>query len=227
MKKYLIALMICLPAVCGPALQAGAQEYDGKEKTAYRWTIAMQPLYLANGGLRVDVERKLNRPGSWLQLGVSGFYRGKFEPGEYEYREGWSNFNTCFKDISRHRGIGVGLSFKQFFRDRCFYWSGGVQYAYHRVYYHGYVMDPYTEDGLTYYERNWREVCQQFNKWLPHLLLGYQPSLGDSVFLDLYLGCGYAVSNYDKDKLRFDSDFTGHGYRGFRLVSGVRFGVAI
>ena len=210
-----------------------------KEGPLPKYTLAVQPLFLSNGGLKIDVERRLNSPDDWLYFSVSSYYRGKYDgrydgrydrkyDGEHDGRYyGWENFNTNFTPVNRFHGYGLEMAYKRYFPRTKAYWSAGLSYTYHNVYYADWVYALFEKDGLIFCEYMETEVKQTFNKLLPNVCVGAMTSLHSRVFLDVYAGIGYSYSFYDKDKKPFNKSVFEYGYRGIRPLGGIRVGVTL
>lgn len=211
---------------------ASAQEEYSREYVLPKYTIAVQPLYLFNGGLRADFEKQLDSPGKWLQFHVSGFILPEkeidyqnYRTHYYYYDNSWGTFNSNFNDILGLYGFGLGSAYKYLFKHSSFYFSAGLNYNFYNVTYANYGLESFVEDGMTFYEYRYSPAVQNFHKFRPNANIGIQSSLSNLVFYDFYIGLGYAYSLYDKSKKAFDSTIFGYGYRGLTISGGFRIGV--
>lgn len=235
MKRYLALIIIIsgLVIIGGKHSEAQSLKESGtlnpdakgeiRKDGLPRYTIAVQPLILSNGGLKIDFEKRLKQSKNWLQLGLTGFYRPRYK-GDHD---GWENFNSDFDPLNKYNGFGVDVNFKHFFGSNFFWWSAGLGYTYHEVYYNTWGYDSYKEEGLTFYEYVEKEQRQVFNKVYPNISIGIQSSLRRLFFIDAFLGLGYAHSFYDKGKRAFDDNMFGYGFRGMRCHGGVRIGMPL
>jgi len=209
MKKNLL-MFLCLFACC----LVNAQRKN---------TVALQPLYVFNGGLRLDVERQLASPSHWLQLSISGYYL----PNQDDFYESWITSNSDFEEFNLLKGIGAGLAYKYFFYSNLLYSMPAISYNYYEVGYNGYGYFPYMEDGLTKYEYRLKDSNQYFNKLNGSLSAGFQTPLTRAFFFDCYLGIGYSYSSYKKDRIVFNKDnIFGFERRGLTVTTVIRLGFA-
>lgn len=214
----LIILILCL----GFVSNANAQKKKLNMDNFPKYTLAIQPFYMYNGGLRLDFEKQLDNPRNWLQLNIAGYYLPMRE-NSYEY---WETPNSDFDNFSGLKGGGIGAAYKSIFYGTGIYYSAGLNYAHYRVSYPSFEFVKYQEDGLTFYEGRETTINQIFNKFTSSLCIGVQSSLNRTFFFDTYLGLGYSYSFYDKNKWAMNDNPWSFGHRGFHLTGGIRFGVA-
>lgn len=216
-KTILKIFTLAISLLAGPLLIA-------QDTISYpQYTVAIQPFYLADGGLRFDFEKQLGSPKQWLQLGIAGYYLSdkSNNPGDY-----WETISSGGDNIMSLKGAGIWINRKAFIpSSRFVYISGGLSYKYLDVGYTGRGYIPYIEDGMQFYEYSDYKDNQVFNKVTGSLCLGLQTSLRYRIILDTYLGLGYTYSFYDEDKPSFNHDMFGYGYRGVTLIGGIRLGV--
>lgn len=219
MKTY-IKLFLLLFSI-GFTTNSIAQE---KTQSDYpRYTIAVQPFYLLNGGLRVDFEKQLGNSKRWLQANISGFYL----PHKDESSSTWETMNSDYDPFCKLNGLGIGFAYKSFFYRPSLYYSAGVSYTHYRVTYSDFDYFEFEEDGLKYYEYFQADHRQIFNKLTASLCLGIQSDVRKKMFFDTYLGIGFSHSFYDDRKRNYNDNVLGYGYRGFHVTGGVRIGFGI
>ncbi|MDR2388358.1 MAG: hypothetical protein LBD89_01040 [Tannerellaceae bacterium] len=208
-----LVLLLCL--LIHP--RAEAQETLPK---SYKNTLAFQPLYWVNNGLRIDYERQLKTPAQWLQLSAIGYY----VEGNDTF---WTLWDTT-RDIHNAWGAGMEANYKYFPFGRIFYVSGGVSAARFVVKYDriipGYTS--YEEEGLRYWEPLWESVdeSQRFTRFGTNFYAGVQNRASHHFLIDVYAGFGRLYSLYDKEKYYPDNDLNTLSYRGVSLTLGFRIG---
>ncbi|MDR2129812.1 MAG: hypothetical protein LBP56_01360 [Odoribacteraceae bacterium] len=183
-----------------------------------RYTVAWQPFYAINGTARFDFEARIKER-KWLQASLFAHAVTNKEDEEWVFLSGG-------EDLSRLRGMGLGLAYKYFFH-RWFYGSAGITYNNYRVRYTDDVIRSYREDGLTFHEYlTDQEVQQHFDKFSTSWTIGLQSTLRHVFFVDLFVGLGYAYSFYDEAKKPYDDGPFSFGHCGLFPTGGLRFGFA-
>lgn len=215
----LIMLTLCL----GFLSNANAQKKKPNMDDYPKYTLAVQPFHMFNGGLRLDFEKQLDSPKNWLQLSVSGYYLSH-KNNSWDY---WETPNSNFDKFSGLKGGGINAAYKSIFYGTSVYYSAGLGYTHYRVSYPGFEFIKYQEDGLTFYEGRETSANQNFNKISSNLCIGFQSRLNSTFFFDIYLGLAYSHSFYDKNKLAFDENPWGFGYSGLHFTGGLRFGITM
>lgn len=218
MNRYLKQAVLFILVIVATGIHA---QYTNNMENYPKYTLAVQPFYLDNGGLRFDVERQLNNPKNWLQLSISGFYL----PHKNNRIEYWKTSNSDYESFNKLNGLGTGLAYKSIFYSTSLYYSAGLSYTHYRVTYSDSNYHRFMEDGLTFYEYYQSNQRQIFNKLTGSLCFGVQSSLNRIFFIDAYLGLGYSYSFYDEKKKPFNDNMYGYGYRGLHVTGGVRFGI--
>ncbi|MFV0417625.1 MAG: hypothetical protein ACK5KT_02675 [Dysgonomonas sp.] len=218
MNRYMKRAVLFFFVIVATSIHA---QYKNNMDNYPKYTIAVQPFYLLNGGLRFDFEKQLNSPKNWLQLSISGYHL----PYQNSNWDWWETPNSNYDPISKLNGLGAGAAYKSIFYSTSVYYSAGLSYTHYRVTYSGADYHKFVEDGLTYYEYYRSDQKQIFNKLTASLCLGIQSTLNNLGFFDAYLGLGYSHSFYDASKRAFDDNQFGYGYRGLHVTGGVRFGI--
>jgi hypothetical protein len=224
MNKLLVILSILLYAApIIPELSAQAEKKPAPAKLPHqekRYTVAIQPLYLYNNGMRLDFEKRIKDMPAWIQISPL-IYRVPKTDSDYNQ---WLLFSD--EEVGSLWGGGLEVNYKYFFnKQESFYVAGGVSYIYHGIKYYDTRLHPFTEDGLIYqsYERS---LCkQQINKWGANAYIGYQLPTRSFLF-DMYFGFGYRHSvESDKQPNRFNNNMFSPGYSGTIVTTGFRIGV--
>jgi hypothetical protein len=200
------ALFVALALAC--ALQAGGQE------RVPRYMLAVQPFRWITGEFGLDFDRRMENPRHWVQARLFAL--------AYDDNEG----EVFAEDFTRMRGAGVEGAYKVFFYRR-FYCSGGGGWRLNRVRYKEDMLHAYEEDGLTFHEYLFDQPARRtFNKLSVFGQLGVQTTFESFLFMDAYLGIGYAYSFRGGEGPAFNGDIYSFGYRGLFPRGGLRFGVS-
>jgi len=223
MKKILSGIMLLiLSSSITNRLQAQNISIS-QEGITPKYTLAVQPFVLSNGGLRLDFERQLHHPHHWLQLGITGYHLP-----EISAEEDRVHFAGYDNEIKGLKGVGIHGSYKLFLPStwESFYTMGNLSYTFQQVKYMDTGYHSFIDDGMKYYEYSTIMQSQKFNRMGINAFIGFQSPLIKNIFLDFYAGIGYAVSLYDKNKKHFDTSILDYGHNGITIGGGVRIGVA-
>jgi hypothetical protein len=200
-----------------------------QEKPLPNYAVSVEPLFLYNGGLRLNVEKRLT-PKQWIELNVTGYRLPEHKMDDDNYynnswwnNDGWITSNADFNSFSKLSGAGLGGTYKYYFYSSN-YVSGGISYAYSGVQYKDYTFHPYTEEGLTYYSYGLHNVNQDFHRLAGNLCIGTRSAFYHAYLIEFYGGLGYTHSFYDKDKRTYDETMFGFGYKGMTITFGFKFG---
>lgn len=202
--------------------------WQERTESQHRYTIALRPIYLSQNGLKLDFEYELNTPGEWLQFELIGHYAPEYKEydnGYYDrYYTGWSQeFLSGGSTYHSLLGVGGGIAYKSFFSRDGWYYSAGLTFNYFDVEYFGAVYTKKVEDGLNFYVREEKITSTKFYKPEVNFNVGKHFALGRSLFLDAYIGLGYAYSFYDSDNKFSDYSYA-FGGRGLLFNAGFRIG---
>lgn len=205
---------------------AVAQSQGIREEKQRNYTIGLHPSLFIDGGLSLEVEKRLGDTKKWLGVRLTGYSLPYEEPSPHYYwgsRE-WQTIQSGGEYFNRQSGVGLRLSYKQFFHKEMLYWGGGLNYSYFDITYQSEGYEPFEEDGLTFYRYRAGDTRQYFNKLNPFLSFGIQSPLRKRFFIDGFLTLGYSHSFYKSDRKAFDDTIFGFGYRGVTLGIGGRVG---
>ncbi|MDR2691653.1 MAG: hypothetical protein LBB73_05055 [Dysgonamonadaceae bacterium] len=196
------------------------------EPVSPRYAFSLEPLYLYNGGLRLNVEKRL-KPKDWLELNITGYYlpHNKIETREYQ-RGDYFTSNSEFDYISGLSGLGIGSAYKHYFF-RSFFVGGGASYTLYRVQYPALGMCKYREGELDFYEYQYLDLRQIFNKFTTHISIGGRSSFRHRLFIEYYFGLGYAHSLYHSGKEAYNRSPFGFGHTGAYPATGIKIGFNI
>jgi hypothetical protein len=183
------------------------------------YTIAIHPIYLYNGGMRLDVEKRIGNTPAWLQAGVTGHFLSR-KNDKYNY---WT---LAGGSVNYLLSGGLDLNYKRFFNKKeSFYLAGGCSYSHYNIEYYDKYLVSYPEDNLVYYRYKYGNLKQNINKLGLNLLIGYQ-SPRPAFLFDIFAGLGYRRSfKKNKEIELFDDYMIAFGYSGVVFITGVRFGV--
>ncbi|MDR3338625.1 MAG: hypothetical protein LBT25_00770 [Candidatus Symbiothrix sp.] len=214
---YISLLFLYLQALSGSSYAQSA------EKPLPRYAFSIEPLYLYNGGLRINAEKRLTQK-EWFELSVTPYYLPPYD-NNYDY-SGWSTSNAGFDYFSKLQGIGIGAGYKLYFSP-LFFINPGVSYTFYKVKYPGYDFHPYQENDLTLYTYGYEQITQHFNKYTLSFCFGGRTPFKRLFFVEYYGGVGQSFSFYDSRKKPFDETMFGFGYKGIYLTTGVKLGFNI
>ena len=195
-----------------------------------RYAISLEPFYLCNGGLRLNLEKKL-QSNNWMEVNLSGYSlpHSDMQPS-YSYGRdlgGHLVSNADFTRISGLKGLGIGGSYKHYFYYPFFFVNSGINYTWYKVESPLYDYVLYQEDGLNYYDYTWTYKHQQFHKLTAQVALGLRTSSKYQFFLEHFVGLGYAYSFHDNNQPNYSKTMLGYGYRGLYLTIGLKIGLNI
>ncbi|MDR1631491.1 MAG: hypothetical protein LBR97_01160 [Dysgonamonadaceae bacterium] len=200
------------------------QQYS--EITFPRYAVSLEPFYLYNGSLRLNVEKRLES-NDWIELNITGYYLPHDEIETRKYKGGsYFTSNSDFERFSGLSGLGIGSAYKHYI-SRYFFMSAGASYTCYHVRYADISFSKFQEDGLEFYEYKYQDFRQIFNKFTANLSIGARSTFRRTLFIEYYLGVGYAHSLYNKDKKAYDSYAFGFGYKGIYPTSGFKIGFNI
>lgn len=238
MKKILTLIIATLWAASATTLRAQQQTptesdapqwrnyrkclIDWKEPQAgeNRYTVGLRPGYLINFGLKADFEFELHKGGRWLQFELAGRRSG----WRHGY-ESWENFESGFYSFSKIDGFGFGAAYKQFLSSNGWYFSAGAMFNYYNVHHPGTIMVNFTEDGTSYQRYEKGMLNTRYYKPAVNINIGKHIAFTRHLFIDLYIGLGYARSFFDGAPNIFDhgNPFT-MAYSGILCSGGFRIG---
>ncbi|GHT40487.1 hypothetical protein FACS189437_06140 [Bacteroidia bacterium] len=227
MKHSKLILLSCLFLFSG-LITLHAQD---AEKKLPRYAVSVEPFYLYNGGLRLNVEKRLSDK-EWLELNITGYHLSHRDIRAnnflwWSYEEGGHfTSNSDFEQFSGLKGLGIGSTYKKYFYGTCFV-STSASYAYYNVEYPAWNFHPYVEEDLTFYEYGLKDTHQHFNKIAGNLCIGAHSSFRHAYSIEFYGGLGYAHSFYNQDKKAYNETVFGFGYRGIHPVFGMKIGFNI
>jgi hypothetical protein len=215
-RKTIIALF--LYALCLPASQSVKAQDETPE--TFKHTLAIQPLYWVNNGLRIDYDKQLHNPRSWLQISAIGYHADK-----NDFWIPWMPDQT----FNRAWGAGLEVNYKWFVSGRQrLYLSGGLAAAHFNVSHNKTLMQyiGYEEDNLTYYEPHWikYETSLYFNRLGTNFSIGIQNRPTRRFLLDCYAGIGHVHTFYNRLESYPDNYYGSLTYQGLTLTLGLRIG---
>jgi hypothetical protein len=196
------------------------------EVTPPRYAFSVEPLYLYNGALRVNAEKRIES-NNWLELNIAGYWLPHEKIETREDKSGsYFTSNSNFERFAGLGGASIGGTYKHFL-SRSFFMSLGVSYTCYRVWYTDFEFNKYREDDLTFYEYRYQDFTQIFNKFAGNFSLGARSDFQHSLFIEYYFGIGYARSFYNKNKRAYDDAPFGFGHNGIYPAAGIKLGFNI
>jgi hypothetical protein len=203
-----------------------------QDRTEPRYAFSIEPLYLYNAGLKLNLEKQL-KPKEWVEVNLTGYYLpySKIENryaiffGDYQ-DGGYFTINSVFQRFSKLNGGGIGGAYKRYVF-KSIVVSANISYTYYDVQFPSWEFYKYEEDGLIFYDYGRREVHQYFNNMKISLLAGMRTSFRRAFFAEYFIGLGYAYSFHDKDKKAYNESPFGFGYRGIYPTIGIKLGFNI
>lgn len=218
-------------------------------KDMQRYTVSISPLRLLSGGLKVDFEKELARPGQWIATGLTIYFLPEMYDRNDYLTKGDNNrwgYYSGFEDFQRMWGLGSSVFYKNIFSRRGWYFATGVKIEYFNV---GLMVNsyvPYTEEGQTYYDYTRALSCKDYVKPSAEIYIGKHMAVSRRCYFDLYAGLGGTYSIYRNDGRHLNTaysynslnqpatytyqrfgDINGFAYRGIYPVAGFRFGVLL
>ncbi|MDR0768396.1 MAG: hypothetical protein LBE71_00580 [Dysgonamonadaceae bacterium] len=199
-------------------LEAPVLPYDEDEIPRYAFSI--EPLYMYNGSLRLNVAKRLES-GDCIEANITGYCLPHNNTGNY------ITANSDFEQIIGLGGLGVGSTYKYYIL-QSLYIGGGASYTYYRVQYRNLDFYGYeAEDGLTFYKYQYQNCSQTYNKFTANLSIGIHSTFHRTFLVEYYFGLGYAHSLYNKNKAAYNSTPFGFGYRGMYPAAGIKIGINV
>ena len=218
-KLFIIALFMCC---LFPSILLQAQT----KKALPRHAISVEPLYLLNGGLRLNLEKKLS-PTDWIELNLTGYWlpHRDLDPNYYgdQHTGGYWISNADFHRISKLSGFGIGATYK-YYLFSFFMINPSLSFTRYNVESSVYDFVPYKEDGLNFYEYIWTYKQRPFHRLTSQFTISLRTPSKNPFFLEHYVGFGYAYSFYDKSTLNYNQTMFGYGYRGYIITLGLKLG---
>ncbi|MFB6343939.1 hypothetical protein ACE1ET_19615 [Saccharicrinis sp. FJH62] len=213
MKNLILTTILCLFIL---PLHAQTESDNVTQNLDWQFSIGIVPQYAIISGMRLDFDLKLKQT-QYLTLAPQMYYN--------------ENYTLFYPESTDMKGAGLNVNYRYIFsqngKPEGPYVGAGLVYKYYTLKYWGDEWVDYVELGNTYSEQVNHEINQRFNQFGYDLLIGYQGTL-DRFFFDMYLGWGFRLSDFDKDKS--GDDFWSEtvfdpGYSGFLPTIGFRVGL--
>ncbi|MFQ3578800.1 MAG: hypothetical protein SNJ71_01490 [Bacteroidales bacterium] len=215
MKNLLIFTIVVL--LCTSKLFAQDTTNSHLKYTSISWS----PLYLANYGLRFDLELPLKNP------------KNKFMVAPI-FNQKTDNSNTLpFEEKDEFWGIGALVGMKHFFegpvKENFLYLGYGCQYNYYEVTYNGVRYSQRDYYNLEVYSPEFGLHKIEMQRVTPHFIMGFQHKSEYRFILDIYVGAGaqYIFSSNFHNLPQKYRVITGFGYKGILPMLGAKIGVVI
>ena len=211
MKKLLFILTFTVLVASG----SFAQE---KETFGPRTGIGFVPQYTISGGLRFDIDRSVSKTSNqWLIISPQVF---ALTGMRYDH------------DFEELLGVGLDLKHKIYLNPNSmkplgFYAEYGVMFQYFSITENRQFTEPFTENGVEYYEVVTGDLNTRLYKMGGNFHLGYQWLVGDKVYFDIYTGAGIRISHNNHNEgfdTWYNNYWVDYGYSGTLLDAGFRVG---
>lgn len=213
MKKLILSTVILLLMI-----NAFAQENNEGVNTipVWKFSIGLMPQYAIVSGMRLDFDIKLKER-QYVTVAPQMYYD--------------ENYSMFYPDETDMKGAGINVNYRYIFtkdeRPEGPYIGLGLVYKYFDISYWGDEWISYSEMDNTFTSLEYAEINKKFNQFGYDLLIGYEGTI-DRFFYDFYVGWGFRLSDFNKDKS--DDDFWGDtvfdpGYSGFLPTIGFRAGL--
>jgi hypothetical protein len=226
MKKLLFSLIYITFCNYFVIAQGGMSEHT--------WRISYEPQYLIINGIKLNIEKRLQKPTDWLILSPSLYYK-EYETvdiSEYDYT--YDNGFTTTKNIKAVKGAGLTvenrllLTSPTFSRSLGFsiapYFSYGATYTFFEITREDSGWIEIVEDGVPYMYEDFVQSKTNIHKTGLNFTLGLQAEVIEDVIAEFYLGCGIRYSFYEGDK-KYNKSSMDYGFKGVLLLGGIKIGV--
>ena len=192
------------------------------QKETYNCLIMGVPQYLLINGIRIDIDKSLNKSNRWVVISPQFYYANDYAMTDIGYRD---------FEIKKVIGGGTGLEYKYVFSTQSnakgIYISTGLSYNYFKITTDGITWVPETTGALTLVQRE-GTFNTRINKIGIQSTIGYCSELFDKFLVDVFIGFGLRLCLDDTpgDSFTDLSTYAGdYGYSGTTLVTGIRFGL--
>ncbi len=199
-----------------PILNCAQKDTSEELKT---FSVGIVPQYSIMGGMRADLDFRLNEKNHWLVVSPLFFY---------------DDGNLGFSDYEKMVGTGIELQHKIFLhkndpQPKGAYIAYGPVFNYFSVEDEGFISHIFEEEGKEYIRLENSSVNTNVFKFGGNFIIGLQTIINDFFYLDAYIGTGIRLSFDNKTSGIHDYYNDGWldlGYSGTMLVGGVRLGIA-
>jgi hypothetical protein len=197
-----------------PSCIYGQETAVAKEKT---FGIGIVPQYAISNGTRIDLDFRLPFKKQWLVVAPQFYIVSK---------------NSNLWDFNEMAGVGIDLQHRIYLGEKNepkgFYFAYGPVLQYFSVKDRGLAAYNFKEGDVTYIGLNEEMIHTNIYKMGGNLIVGYQPVLNNSLYLDFYLGTGvrFSFDNRKSGLHSYYNEWWGDlGYSGTLMVGGFRFGI--
>lgn len=230
--KYLSVFVavswFCVLILPGSLIAQSSQDAEVKEIP--KNVLAIVPQYAIFKGIRIDYERKLKSDKHWIVIAPQ-FYLDINNPNYYYSGSDYGVYTSM-------TGIGLNMYYKTIVYQskkgnanshlprHTFYVSAGPNFQYFSLENSEEVAQPYTDNGITYYQYDIEEVKKPIYRVGAIADAGWQMAF-DRFLLDIYLGVGLKYSMDGSGELITGgyADWVDPYYSGILLDGGLRVGL--
>ena len=184
------------------------------------WIMGV-PQHLFQNGIRIEIDKPLQRTNTWLTIAPSMYYRNR--RGSYLF----GNYN-----IHGVAGAGLDMYYRRYLSSAPssgLYISAGGGYRFIRQKYIGDRWESFTESGLSFYRYNNDPWFKKNHTVNIRMVTGYQFLLAQNFATDFFLGFGLRLSATRRDDNRTMIHTGGNNMsmspNGLIVSAGMRIGV--
>lgn len=197
-------------------LRAQDDEFTQAIKT---FNVGLVPQYSILGGMRTDLDFRLNDRNQWLVVSPLFYY---------------DDGNLGFSDYEQMFGVGIELQHRIFLHKndplpKGVYFGYGPVFNYFSVESEGYYSYLIQEEGNNYFGLEEGSINTNIFKFGGNFVIGLQTIVNDFFYLDAYIGTGIRLSFDNKASGLHDYYTDGWldlGYSGTLMVGGLRLGIS-
>ena len=192
---------------------------DVPEIELKKFSIGLVPQYSLLGGMRTDLDIRLNEKNHWLVVSPLIFY---------------DDGNIGYSDYEEMFGVGLELQHRIYLhkndpQPRGAYFGYGTVFNYYSVESNGYQSYLFDENGNDYIGLEYGPVNTNIFKFGGNFVFGLQTVINDFFYLDAYIGTGIRLSVDNKTSglhKYYTDSWLDLGYSGTLLVGGLRLGIS-
>ncbi len=207
------------------------KKVNGQTATLHKnVTLSAQPLFVINGGFRIDLEKRLSNH-QYIVFSPT-FYRSNFNKDKTANYFAIRTPSISDSIYDRKKGLGLNISYKHVFNpEKNLYWQIGTQFQWFEVSFLGRGWEPFEENGNVFYRFINKNVSGKTNAYALQLAIGKREPLLQSKnwIIDYFAGIAYQqaqVPNNIKLFRNYANNLTNIGYSGLMPIVGLKIGYA-
>ncbi len=161
---------------------AWSQDIDSGHKSYSHWIMGV-PQHLFKNGIRVEWDKKLGRPGVWINYAPTIYYRGQRGNRLFGNYDVYSTAGAGMDVMLRWYPQGIGPK-------GGFYLSGGGGFRFLVQEFRGYRWTTSVRNGLTWYEYDESSWNRETQNYVLKGTLGYLLIINRHLAADFFIGIG-------------------------------------